>query len=236
MAIPWPLGFCKAVAIKAFGHERLDVTLGRRGKQVKRSVSCPWPVPMNWPALAGPPQYHHLGDLGPWGPMGPLLPGLLRRQTFELGLSLTPPIAAAALRSLRGGPRAVARRYAPLVLAATGWVVLCLSAPWQVRCLFAPPPKGFVGVWLWCLPVPGASWRSRSPYRLGEARSPPPAGHDQLADPPSEFMDAIVFSSIGRRRLDRLPLNRARSDQNRSGIETAREAIFRSGCITCRKQ
>jgi hypothetical protein len=30
------LGFCEAVGIKAFGHERLDIPLGRRGKPVKK--------------------------------------------------------------------------------------------------------------------------------------------------------------------------------------------------------
>jgi hypothetical protein len=30
------LGFCEAVGIKTFGHERLDVPLGRRGKPVKK--------------------------------------------------------------------------------------------------------------------------------------------------------------------------------------------------------
>ena len=94
--------------------------------------------------------------------MGPLFPGLGNGQPIGLGLSLTPTIAAAALLSLRGGPRADARRYAPLVLAAPSWVVLCLSSPWQVRCLFAPPPKGSVGLWSWCHQLLGAGWRSRS--------------------------------------------------------------------------
>ena len=42
---PVPLACCEAVGIKAFGHGRLDDTLGRRGKHVKRSVSCPWVGP-----------------------------------------------------------------------------------------------------------------------------------------------------------------------------------------------
>lgn len=37
-------------------------------------------------------------------------------------------------------------------------------------------------------------------------------------------MDAIVFSGMGLRRLDRLPLDHARSDLNCSGSEVAREA------------
>ena len=69
---PVPLSFCEAVAIKAFGHERLDVTLGRRGKQVKRSVSCPWPVPMSWPTRVGQHQYHPVGDLA--APAQPVAP------------------------------------------------------------------------------------------------------------------------------------------------------------------
>ena len=60
---PVPLAFCKAVGIKAFGHGRLDDPLGRRGKHVKRSVSCPWPVPMSWPALAGQHLNYPVGDL-----------------------------------------------------------------------------------------------------------------------------------------------------------------------------
>ena len=94
--------------------------------------------------------------------MGPLFPGLGNGQPIGLGLSFTPPMPATAHLSLRGGPRADARRCAPLVLAAPGWAVLCLSSPWQVRCLFAPPPKGSVGVWPWCLLVRGAGSRSRS--------------------------------------------------------------------------
>ena len=43
--------------------------------------------------------------------MGPLLPGLGNGQPIGLSLSLTPPKPAAALLSLRGGPRADARRY-----------------------------------------------------------------------------------------------------------------------------
>ena len=43
--------------------------------------------------------------------MGPLLPGLGNGQPIGISLSLTPPIAAAALLSVRGGPRADARRY-----------------------------------------------------------------------------------------------------------------------------
>ena len=43
--------------------------------------------------------------------MGPLLPGLGNGQPIGCSLSLTPPIPAAALLSLRGGPRADARRY-----------------------------------------------------------------------------------------------------------------------------
>ena len=94
--------------------------------------------------------------------MGPLFPGLGNGQPIGLGLSFTPPMPATAHLSLRGGPRADARRCAPLVLVAPGWAVHCLSSPWQVRCLFAPHPQGSVGVWPWCLLVPGGGSRLRS--------------------------------------------------------------------------
>lgn len=45
-------------------------------------------------------------------------------------------------------------------------------------------------------------------------------------------MDAIVFSGMGRRRLDRLPLDHARSDLNCSGSEVAREAKSGSDCVS----
>ena len=93
--------------------------------------------------------------------MGPLFPGLGNWRPLGMG-SRSPHKTATALLSLRGGPRADARRCAPLGLPAPGWVVLCLPSPWQVRCLFAPRPMGSVGVWPWCLVVPGAGWKSRS--------------------------------------------------------------------------
>lgn len=90
---PVPLAFCEAVGIKAFGHGRLDVTLDRRGKQVKRSVSCPWPMPISWPALAGQDQYHHVGDLAalaqPVAPAaGPLGSGFHRLSLGRQSLGL----------------------------------------------------------------------------------------------------------------------------------------------------
>ncbi len=67
-----------------------------------------------------------------------------------------PSSACAAGQGLTRGANA------PLVLAAPSWAVLCLPPPWQVRCLFAPPPKGSFGVSPWSLLVPGAGWKSRS--------------------------------------------------------------------------
>ena len=116
--------------------------------------------------------------------MGPLFPRLGNGQPIGLSLSLTPPIAAAALLSLRGGPRADARRCAPLVLAAPGWVVLCLPLRWQVRCLFAPHPQGSVGVWPWFLLVPGAGWRLRS-ARLAYAACCASSGPSRIWLPPA---------------------------------------------------
>ena len=70
--------------------------------------------------------------------MGPLFPGLGNGQPIGLGLSLTPTIAAVALLSLRGGPRADARRYdrwgqaleVTLILGANLGVLFCqLNTP-----------------------------------------------------------------------------------------------------------
>ena len=117
-------------------------------------------------------------------PMGHLFLGHLFGKPLGLGLSLTPPIPAPALLSLRGGPRADARRCAPLVLAAPGWVVLCLPLRWQVRCLFAPHPQGSVGVWPWFLLVPGAGSRSRS-ARLASAVCFASSGPSGISLPPA---------------------------------------------------
>ncbi len=35
------MGFCEAVGIKAYGHERLTVYLGRRGKPVRKLRTMP---------------------------------------------------------------------------------------------------------------------------------------------------------------------------------------------------
>jgi hypothetical protein len=36
VSIAKPLGFCEAIGIKAFGHGRLTVPLGRLGKPIKK--------------------------------------------------------------------------------------------------------------------------------------------------------------------------------------------------------
>jgi len=94
--------------------------------------------------------------------MGPLLPGLGNWQPIGLGLSLTPPKGRRPSSACAAGQGLTRGANAPLVLAAPGWVVLCLSSRWQFRCLFAPPPPGSAGVGSWCLLVPGDGWRSRS--------------------------------------------------------------------------
>jgi hypothetical protein len=35
------LGFCEAVGIKAYGHERITLPIGRRGKPIKKLRSMP---------------------------------------------------------------------------------------------------------------------------------------------------------------------------------------------------
>ena len=94
--------------------------------------------------------------------MGPLFRGTGNGQPFGSAsrsphrYRRRPSSACAAGQGLTRGANA------PLVLAAPGWAVLCLPPPWQVRCLFAPHPKGSVGVWPWCLLVPGGGSRLRS--------------------------------------------------------------------------
>ena len=70
--------------------------------------------------------------------MGPLFLGHLFGKPLGLGLSFTPPMPAAALLSLRGGPRADARRYdrwgqaleVTLTLGANMGVLFCqLNTP-----------------------------------------------------------------------------------------------------------
>ena len=94
--------------------------------------------------------------------MGPLFPGLGNGQPIGLGLSHTPPNRRRPSSACAAGQGLTRGANAPLVLDAPGWAVLCLSAPWQVRCLFAPPPKGSVGMWPWCRLVPDAGSRLRS--------------------------------------------------------------------------
>ncbi|MFN7818717.1 MAG: hypothetical protein ACK5Q7_03865 [Cyanobacteriota bacterium] len=35
------MGFCEAVGIKAYGHERITLPIGRRGKPIKKLRSMP---------------------------------------------------------------------------------------------------------------------------------------------------------------------------------------------------
>ena len=114
--------------------------------------------------------------------MGPLLPGLGYRQPFGSASRSPHPLRRRPSSACAAGQGLTRGANAPLVLAAPGWVVLCLSSPWQVRCLFAPHPQGSVGVWPWFLLVPGAGSRSRS-ARLASAvcfASSGPSGIRQL--------------------------------------------------------